>query len=67
MESSQESGHKEDKMSSKEKHKQRSSVTFSRAEIQYMRNDRNLIKKIEKLYRRKSRSIFDKLYGLLIG
>lgn len=54
-------------MSSKEKHKQRSSVTFSRAEIQYMRNDRNLIKKIEKMYRRKSRSIFDKLYGLLIG
>lgn len=67
MESSQESGHKEVKMSSKEKHKQRSSVTFSRAEIQYMRNDRNLIKKIEKMYRRKSRSIFDKLYGLLIG
>lgn len=67
MESSQESGHKEVKMSSKEKHKQRSSVTFSRAEIQYMRNDRNLIKKIEKIYRRKSRSIFDKLYGLLIG
>ena len=61
------SGHKEVKMSSKEKHKQRSSVTFSRAEIQYMRNDRNLIKKIEKMYRRKSRSIFDKLYGLLIG
>ena len=60
-------GHKEDSMSSKEKHKQRSSVTFSRAEIQYMRNDRNLIKRIEKMYRRKNRSIFSRLYDLLIG
>ena len=54
-------------MSSKEKHRKRSSVTFSQAEIQYMRNDRKLIKRIEKVYRRKNRSIFDKLYGLLIG
>ena len=61
------SGHKEVSMSSKEKHRQRSSVKFSRAEIQYMRNDRKLIKRIEKMYRRKNRSIFSRLYGLLIG
>lgn len=67
MESMLVSGHKEVSMSSKEKHKQRSSVTFSRAEIQYMRSDRNLIKKIEKIYRKKNRSIFSRLYGLLIG
>jgi hypothetical protein len=67
MESMLTSGHKEVNMSSKEKHRKRSSVTFSRAEIQYMRNDRNLIKKIEKMYRRKNRSIFSRLYGLLIG
>lgn len=67
MASSLVSGHKEVNMSSKEKYRQRSSVTFSRAEIRYMRSDRNLIKQIEKIYRRKNRSIFSKLYGLLIG
>ena len=53
MESSQESGHKEDKMSSKEKDKKRSAVTYSRAEIRYMKSDARLMKRLQKPYKDK--------------